>query len=232
MQIITWRLNIWIAGINNHVSVTLAVADQDRTLSGGIVNLTVGASETPFDVHIELLCDRSPYFDNLLENRYTGLAPQELVFPNDAPGAFADFISWAYCGSVSSAGMATESKRTLHLFQLWTLAVKFQVPELRDIAFASCKELLDVKSSSLVDSKAVHHAYLHSDPGSAIRQLAVGTWAARACEPEVRQARIGFPSQFIKDLGTIRPDIRELSASEVCMLHSAPTHDNRLYTFH
>lgn len=153
------------------------------------------------------------------------------MFPNDVPDAFADFVSWLYCGNVSSAGVATESKRILHFFQLWTLAVKFHVPELRDIALADCKELLDVESSSLVDSKAVHHAYLHSDPGSAIRQLAVGTWAARACEPEIRQARTGFPSQFIKDLSTIRPDIRAFSASKVCTLHSVPTHDHRLSTY-
>lgn len=215
--------------------MTLAVADQDRTLSGGIVSLTVGASETPFDVHIELLCDRSPYFDNLLENRYTDLPPQELVFPNDVPDVFADFISWAYCGSIRTAGMAAESTGILHLFQLWTLAEKFQVPGLRDIAFAGCKELLDAKVNSLVDSNAVHHAYLRSDPGSAIRKLAVDIWAARACESEILeilQARIDFPSQFIEDLGAIRPDPPESSASEVCMLHSVLTHDNRLCMRH
>ncbi|KAL6239859.1 hypothetical protein BDW75DRAFT_236113 [Aspergillus navahoensis] len=210
---LAWRLNISISGVKKRDSVTLADADQGRTLSGGIVNLSVGASETPFDVHIELLCDRSSYFDNLLETRYTELSPQELVFPNDVPEVFSDFVSWAYCGRISSAGMATESSsRILHLFQLWTLAEKFQVPELRDIAFAKCKELLDAEPDSLVGAKAVQHAYLHSGPGSTIRQLAVDIWAARAGESEIPQSWISFPSQFIEDLSATRPGTQRSSA--------------------
>ncbi|KAL4745049.1 hypothetical protein BDW72DRAFT_199016 [Aspergillus terricola var. indicus] len=203
-----------------------------RTLSGGIVNLTVGASETPFDVHIELLCDQSSYFDNLLENRYTDLSTRELVFPNDVPDVFADFVSWAYCGRISSAGKATKSSRILHLFQLWTLAERFQVPELRDIAFASCKELLDAEPDSLVGSEAVQHAYLHSSPGSTIRQLAVNIWAVRASESEIIRSKISFPLTFIGDLSAIRPGTQKSWASEVYMLHPVPTHDDGLYMFH
>ncbi|KAL3475724.1 hypothetical protein BJX99DRAFT_229195 [Aspergillus californicus] len=205
-----------------------------RTLSGGIVNLNVGASETPFDMHIELLCDRSPYFDNMLADRCTDLWQRELVFPNDVPHVFADFVSWAYCGSISSAGTATDPSRILHLFQLWTLAEKFQVPGLRDLAFANCKELLDAKPDSLVGSNAVKHAYLHSEPGSAIRQLAVDIWAARAWKSDIIQARISLPSQFIEDLRAIRPGTPEpsASASEVYILHPVFTHDKRLCICH
>ncbi|KAL4812681.1 hypothetical protein BDW67DRAFT_169763 [Aspergillus spinulosporus] len=185
-----------------------------RTLSGGIVNLTVGASETPFDVHIELLCDRSSYFDNLLENRYTELTTQELVFPNDAPEVFADFVSWAYCGRISCAKVAKESSRALHLFQLWALAERFRVPELQDIAFASCKELLDAEPDKIVGSDAVQHAYLHSSPGSTIRQLAVDIWAARASESKILRSRVNLPLQFIEDLSAVRPGIQKLFAFE------------------
>ncbi|KAL4868418.1 hypothetical protein BDV12DRAFT_197291 [Aspergillus spectabilis] len=76
-------------------------------LSSGIVNLTVGNSETPFDVHIELLCDRSPYFDNLLQGRFSDPSPRELVFPNDVPDVFADFVSWAYCGKIDDGRVWT-----------------------------------------------------------------------------------------------------------------------------
>ncbi|KAL3436392.1 hypothetical protein BDV09DRAFT_50467 [Aspergillus tetrazonus] len=185
-----------------------------RTLSGGIVNLTVGASETPFDVHIELLCDRSSYFDNLLENPYTELTPRELVFPNDVPEVFADFVSWAYCGRISSAGMARNSYRSLHLFQLWTLAERFRVPELQDIAFANCKEFFDSMPDTVISSEAVQHAYSHSIPGSTIRQLAVDIWAARASDSRILRSRVDLPSQFIEDLSAVRPGTQELFASE------------------
>jgi hypothetical protein len=188
------------------------------------VNLTVGASETPFDVHIELLCDRSSYFDNLLENRYTELSPRELVFPNDVPEAFADFVSWAYCGRISSAKMAKKSSPSLHLFQLWTLAERFQVPELQDIAFANCKELFDSEPDKIVGSEAVQHAYSHSSPGSTIRQLAVDIWAARASDSKILRSRVNLPLQFIEDLSAIRPGTQKLFAFEVYMLHPVPTH--------
>ncbi|KAL4738861.1 hypothetical protein BDV11DRAFT_188799 [Aspergillus similis] len=193
-----------------------------RTLSGGIVNLTVGPSETPFDVHIELLCDRSSYFDNLLENRYTELSPRELVFPNDVPEVFADFVSWAYCGRISIAGMAIKSSRLLHLFQLWTLAERFKVPELQDIAFAYCKKLADAQPDRLVGFKAIQHAYLHSSPGSSIRKLAVDIWAARASESKILQARISFPLQFIEDLSAIRPVTQKSFAFEEKTGKNAP----------
>ncbi|KAL4759701.1 BTB/POZ domain-containing protein [Aspergillus foveolatus] len=185
-----------------------------RTLSGGTVNLTVGASETPFDVHIELLCDRSSYFDNLLENRYTELTPRELVFPNDVPQVFADFVSWAYCGRISSAGMAKNSSRSLHLFQLWTLAERFRVPELQDIAFANCKELSDFEPDKVIGSEAVQHAYSQSSPGSTIRQLAVDIWAARASDSKILRSRVNLPLQFIEDLSAVRPGTQKLFASE------------------
>jgi hypothetical protein len=211
--------------------VALADADLGRTLSGGIVNLTVGPSETPFDVHIELLCDRSPYFDNLLENRYTEISLQELVFPNDVPEVFADFISWVYCGKISGARIARELSRSLHLFQLWTLAERFQVPELQDIAFAICKELLDAEPAKVVGSEAVQHAYSHSSPGSSIRQLAVDMWAARASDFKILRSRMNLPSEFIADLNATRLRTQKLFAFEVYMLHPVTNHDDRLCTF-
>jgi hypothetical protein len=61
-------------------------------LAGGILNLTVGPSETPFDVHLELLCDCSPYFNPHLSERFDDTFIKELAFPEDDPEAFADFI--------------------------------------------------------------------------------------------------------------------------------------------
>ncbi|KAL4912324.1 hypothetical protein BDW62DRAFT_206585 [Aspergillus aurantiobrunneus] len=177
-----------------------------RTLSSGIVNLTVGPSETPFDVHIELLCDRSPYFDNMLGNRYAESSSAELILPNETPETFADFVSWAYSGRISDVETAIDSSRVLHLFQLWTLAEKFHVPELQDIALQTCKEYLDANSNSLVPCDAVRHAYVHSAPGAAIRRLAVDAWAARAWKSDIVQARRGLLLLFLEDLRIFRPD--------------------------
>ncbi|RDW81041.1 uncharacterized protein DSM5745_04598 [Aspergillus mulundensis] len=185
-----------------------------RTLSGGIVNLTVGHSETPFDVHIELLCDRSPYFDKLLENRYTESPNGELVFSNDDPDVFADFVSWVYCGNISTG---LKSSRRLHFFQLWTLAERFQVAELQELALVRIKEILAAHPELLISRTQIEHAYGQSRPGSALRLLAVDTWAARASKSDVQiglKRHFLSSARFFEDLMVARPDIRDLSASE------------------
>ncbi|KAL2822267.1 hypothetical protein BDW59DRAFT_149634 [Aspergillus cavernicola] len=118
-----------------------------RTLSGGIVNLSVGDSQTPFDIHIELLCDLSPLFDDMLQDRFLDPSTKELVFPDDAPDVFADFVSWAYCGRISDVEASTESSRLDHLFQLWILAERFHLSELQDLVVIHCRESLDSKPS-------------------------------------------------------------------------------------
>lgn len=128
--------------------------------------------------------------------------------------------------------MAKTSYRSLHLFQLWTLAERFRVPELQDIAFANCKEFFDSKPDTVISSEAVQHAYSHSIPGSTIRQLAVDIWAARASDYRILRSRVDLPSQFIEDLSDVRPGTQKLFASEVYMLlYPVPTHEDCLCMF-
>ncbi|KAL3452084.1 hypothetical protein BJX65DRAFT_205283 [Aspergillus insuetus] len=124
-------------------------------LAGGILNLTVGPSETPFDVHLELLCDCSPYFNSRLSERFDDTFIKELHFPEEDPEAFADFIRWAYTGTLdislhkgnnnySAIGNGNTSSGAkpdliLHLFRVWTLADKFIVPQLTELAMARCE---------------------------------------------------------------------------------------------
>src|SRR4051812_577962 len=42
-----------------------------KTLTGGVVNIDVGPEGIPFDVHIELICAFSPFFDKALSGRCT-----------------------------------------------------------------------------------------------------------------------------------------------------------------
>jgi hypothetical protein len=122
-------------------------------LAGGILNLTVGPSATPFDVHLELLCDCSPYFNSRLSERFDDTFIKELAFPNDDPEAFADFIRWAYTGTldislhkdnnnystIGNTSGSAELDLILHLFRVWTLADKFLVPQLMELALSRCE---------------------------------------------------------------------------------------------
>ena len=65
-------------------------------LSGGIANLNVGTPETPFDVHVELLCDASPYFDKLFDNCFATVSAASVSFPDHDPDTFAEFLKGVY----------------------------------------------------------------------------------------------------------------------------------------
>jgi hypothetical protein len=65
---------------------------------GGIINLSIGPDEVPFDAHIELLCACSPFFDKALDGRFMEVETQHISIPDEDPKIFAEFLSWAYTG--------------------------------------------------------------------------------------------------------------------------------------
>jgi hypothetical protein len=42
-----------------------------RVFAGGILQLSVGENEVPFDAHLVLLCTHSPFFEKAMDGRYT-----------------------------------------------------------------------------------------------------------------------------------------------------------------
>jgi hypothetical protein len=107
-----------------------------RTLSGGIASLNVGTPETPFDVHLELLCDSSPYFNRLFIDRFARVPPATVRLPDDDPGAFTEFLNWVYRGTIFQNQLHPP---LIELFRLWVLADKFEVPELQNLAVLAAK---------------------------------------------------------------------------------------------
>ncbi|KAJ5123782.1 hypothetical protein N7448_009879 [Penicillium atrosanguineum] len=74
----------------------------ESDLSGGVIKIDVGVSKVPFDVHLELLCACSPYFESLFQQRFKqALSDEVLCFPDDDPPVFAQLILWMYRGNDS-----------------------------------------------------------------------------------------------------------------------------------
>jgi len=67
-----------------------------RIFSAGVASINVGPEEVPFDAHIELLCDCSPYFNDIFEARYTEPLTEPVLLPDVDPECFSDFLCWAY----------------------------------------------------------------------------------------------------------------------------------------
>ncbi|KAI9372247.1 hypothetical protein BJX61DRAFT_542870 [Aspergillus egyptiacus] len=171
-----------------------------KTLAGGIVNLTVGASRTPFDTHIELLCDRSPYFNEILSDRYENPRTMELVLEDVDPDIFAELLRWMYCGQISPVESTPRSSRISHLYLIWILAERFRVRELQRLAMAQCKEFLQRNPDEVVTCGAVMVAYAYTGPGSPLRRHAVKVWVERAVASHFEQAERSFLWPFLEDV--------------------------------
>lgn len=86
-------------------------------LSGGAVQIDVGGTRTPFDVHLELLCTCSPYFDGLFHRRFDEAITEPVIhLPDEDPHVFAQVIMWMYRGDSSLEALG--GKKTEFLVQL------------------------------------------------------------------------------------------------------------------
>ncbi|KAL3492776.1 hypothetical protein BJX62DRAFT_235935 [Aspergillus germanicus] len=187
-------------------------------LAGGILNLTVGPSETPFDDHLELLCECSPYFNSRLSERFDDTFIKELAFPEEDPEAFADLIRWAYTGTldislhkdnnnystIGNTSGSTEPDLILHLFRVWILADKFLAPQLMELAMARCEVEMNADPGRLVSCSAVRFAYIKSTPPpstSTLCKFVVGVWGERAGRRTLSDvAAHELPRDFVRDV--------------------------------
>ncbi|KAL4935382.1 hypothetical protein BDV06DRAFT_228882 [Aspergillus oleicola] len=170
-----------------------------ETLSAGIAHINMGPHDTPFDAHLELLCDCSPYFDALYNERTQLEATGDpFSFPGEDPDVFAELIGWMYRGTLSPD---LESRvRLLFLFKLWVLAAKFEIPALQNATMSLCEKRIENKASGLITGATVNYVYANTDPGSPPRQLVVGTWAEKGTAKQYSVHKHDFPCDILKDL--------------------------------
>jgi hypothetical protein len=168
-----------------------------RTLSGGIASLNVGTPETPFDVHLELLCDSSPYFNRLFNDRFARVPPATVRLPDYDPGTFTEFLNWVYRGTIFQNQLHPP---LIELFRLWVLADKFEVPELQNLVVTHCKKKLDYQKNGVVATNTINYVYNNTVPGSPLRQMTVDTFAQRATKAKFSKYREEVPRAFLEDL--------------------------------
>jgi hypothetical protein len=163
-----------------------------RTLSGGIASLNVGTSETPFDVHLELLCDSSPYFNSLFNDRFARFPPATVRLPDDDPDTFTEFLNWVYRGTIFQNQLHPP---LIELFRLWVLADKFEVSELQNLVVTRCKKKLDY---GVLATNTINYVYKNTVPGSPLRQMAVDTFVQRVTKAKFSRHREEVPRAFLK----------------------------------
>lgn len=185
---------------SNITKYQISDTNSRRTLSAGIAHINVGPQHTPFDVHLELLCECSPYFDAVCKDRFRSGVTEgpPIIFPAEDPDVFAEIVSWMYRGALAPD---LESRcQVIFLFQLWVLAGKFQISALQNSAFAMCERKIDNNRKSVLSAATVSYVYARTDPGASPRQLVVDTWAKSATVLEYARQKDTFPRDFLEDL--------------------------------
>ncbi|KAE8143897.1 hypothetical protein BDV38DRAFT_232270 [Aspergillus pseudotamarii] len=166
-----------------------------NTLTAGIARISVGTDDTPFDVHLELLCDHSPYFDDLYADRaQSPVTELPIHFPDDDPDVFSVLISWMYCGQI-----AVKPQSVLFLIKLWVLAGKFEMVELQNNVISLCKTWIDSKSDTAFDDHTIHYVYSHTLPKSPLRLLVIDTWVRSATKSRFLGSD-NLPREFLEEL--------------------------------
>lgn len=160
----------------------------------------MGPAHTPFDVHLELLCECSPYFDAVYRDRARSgvIEGPPVIFPAESPDVFAEIVSWMYRGALSPD---LESRcQVIFLFQLWVLAGKFQIAALQTQALSLCEKKIDNNKKSVLSAATVSYVYARTDPGASPRHLVVDAWAKSATVLEYARQKDTFPRDFLEDL--------------------------------
>ncbi|KAL2827661.1 hypothetical protein BJY01DRAFT_229022 [Aspergillus pseudoustus] len=170
------------------------------TLSAGIARLNVGADQTPFDVHVELLCDKSPFFNNLYSDRTDSTIPEvPISLPDVDPDVFAEIISWMYRSQLNDE--LTYQGRINFLLELWVLAEKFEIPALQNQAITFCKARTENSpSTALPNMQAIEYVYTKTKPVSPLRRFLVDVWIWRATAVKFAKRKEELPRAFVEDL--------------------------------
>ncbi|KAL4789619.1 hypothetical protein BDV19DRAFT_22994 [Aspergillus venezuelensis] len=178
------------------------------TFSAGIARINVGPNEVPFDVHLELLCDTSPYFNTLYKDRAeSAVSDDPITLPDDDPDVFAEAISWMYRGTLSGDLTTRPGDcATAFCMELWVLAEKLEIPTLQNQAIATCKARVDKSAiTSLPNHWTIEYVYSHTTPRSPPRRLLVDVWLRRGTPLIFKGSQGRLPARFSR--GPVRGDV-------------------------
>ncbi|KAJ5726046.1 uncharacterized protein N7483_007403 [Penicillium malachiteum] len=173
-----------------------------------MVQINVGPSGTPFDIHVELLCSCSPYFDLLYGNRTLEPIPSDpICFPDEDPDVFAELLAWMYHGD-DSIDIPSRSD-VFFLLRLWILAEKFEVFKLQNHAIELLRIEIDKRPGRVLGVNKVDYVYTHTQPQSPLRLFFVDNWVRNATQAHLLSRQEPLPYPFLKSFCSALLERRE-----------------------
>ena len=177
-----------------------------------MVTLFVGASQKPFYVHVDLLCNASSFFKAAFAGDFKESSDKTMQLPEDDEDLFSLFIDWLYhqryemlpeSDDDEDSGddnddiddWEDESNRFHQVFQLFVLAEKYDVPDLKRLLtrtlFAEVQTCRNMPSCA-----SISWLYGHTTQSAGIHRL-VADWHAWHMEPRDLEHR-NFRALLIK----------------------------------
>jgi hypothetical protein len=165
--------------------------------SGGIAAVNVGPNAVPFDCHLELLCDCSPYFSRIYKTRFTESPREPVILPDTDPDTFANFLAWAYRGTLTRA---FDSFPTwIGLCRLWILADILEISTLQNRVIDQCLAMHDQSKINLGWTE-VKYIYDNAAAASPLRRFAVNSWVSLPKPEAFGHLKGLLPRQFLEDI--------------------------------
>ena len=158
-----------------------------------MVTLLVGEKETPFNIHMDLLCKASPFFKSAFmgTGAFKETSTKSMKLPEDDPATTDRLIQWIYFGyypvdSDIETNSADQREESLHaslmqLSILYVVADKYGIIELKNHALG---RLFDLGIQGKVDltrnKHLIRYIYENTITGSKLRKLLVNWYVWHA----------------------------------------------------
>ncbi|CAF9937485.1 MAG: hypothetical protein HETSPECPRED_000551 [Heterodermia speciosa] len=173
---------------NSQSDNKLSSSHQFRSFSSvPMVTLLVGDKETPFNIHMDLLCKASPFFKSAFmgAGNFMETCSKSMKLPEDDPATMDRLIHWVYFGcypvdSKSTTKSSDQQKGSLDaslmpFATLYVAADKYGIIELKNHVI---HQLFDIAiqgkfSMATLNVKLIGYIYENTTPGSTLRSLLV-----------------------------------------------------------
>ncbi|KAI4246859.1 MAG: hypothetical protein L6R42_009785 [Xanthoria sp. 1 TBL-2021] len=182
-----------------------------------MVSLEVGPERVPFQVHKNLLCDCSPFFEAAFNGHFKEKCGS-MELKEDDVDAFEYFMQWLYRRKINVTQIGDPdyfARRYTQLSRLYTLADKYGVALFKNHIMTLLFDTVKHPGGKYRQGEpafrhylpmwAVQHVYANTVEGSPIRKFlaAVSVWPCRLDNFELKESWRLFAlcPEFMEDLG-------------------------------
>lgn len=164
-------------------------------MTGGIARIDVGTEHIPFDIHIELLCEYSAFFNEHFKDRCTQVVSGTVHLRDCDHDLFTEFVNLLYRGKIFENETRLE---WMELIRLWVLGSELGAFLLQNIVIDRCEEKYNTDKSAM-GADAIDYAYENTTIGCPLRGMIVDIWSSTISSEQFLLQQRSLPHAFLID---------------------------------